>query len=73
MASPAPVHITAVLNSKDRDLALVIVDCVEHPVGASARRPAPGELALQGLADPVWLAEEIAGDELDDRCCDGLR
>lgn len=73
MASPSPVHIAPVFSSQHRDLALLTVDCVEHPVGPSAGRPAPGELAWKGLADPAWLAEEIAGDELNDRCCDGLR
>jgi hypothetical protein len=49
------VHVATVLYRQHGDMALPVVDGVEHPVIASAGRPAPGKLTLQGLSHPAGL------------------
>jgi len=51
--SAGPVGVTAVVGVDHADGARLVVDLVEHPVGAASGRPQADELALQRLADPV--------------------
>ena len=60
------------INAKDHDFMLGLVDSVQHSVGASACRTDAGEVAAEPLADAMWVLDERSGDELDDRRCYGL-
>jgi len=42
-----------------------VVDAVEQPVGTTASTEQAGEFAVEGLADTVWLARQVAEGEFD--------
>ena len=48
-----PVHISAVVDSKDRDLASLIVDPIEDPIGATTSAEDARQFVAQLSADAV--------------------
>jgi hypothetical protein len=46
------VRVAAVLDAQDDEFAEVFPDAVKNPVGAPSRRPHPGKVITQRLADP---------------------
>ena len=63
--SARTVDVSTVPDAHDDDLAWVVSEPVEHPVGAASGRPDPREIAAQGLADPAWPLNERSGEEID--------
>src|SRR6266851_6612049 len=68
-----PVGVAAVLDAQDDDFAEVFADAVKDPVGAPARRPHPGQVITQRLANPGRLPDQCGSQEFDDRRRDRLR
>jgi hypothetical protein len=52
---------------------LIVVDRVDHSVGATPSRVEPCQLALQTAADAVGILDERYQHELDDRCRSAFR
>jgi hypothetical protein len=66
-SSAGTVRRCAVLDSKDDDESSVFVDFVDEPVGTASGRSQSGEFTLQLAAETVWIADERAEHEFDDR------
>jgi hypothetical protein len=56
-----------VVDAEDDHLASGFVDPVQDPVGASTGGVDAGQVSAQGLTDPMRVADQGAGKELDDR------
>ena len=56
-------------DAKDVDEPLVIVDLVDHAIGAAPSRPESSEFTLEWMSDPVAVLAERTDQELDD--CSG--
>jgi hypothetical protein len=57
--------VVAVLDADHDDFARLLVDSVEHPVGASAGGPDSVQIESQWLAYPLWVGYQTGGEELD--------
>ena len=68
-----PVGIAAVLDVQDDDFAEVFPDAVKDPISTPTRRPHPGQVIAQRLADPGRLLDQCGSQEFDDRRRDRLR
>lgn len=68
VASAAPVDVSAMLYTQHDNLAVLVVDPVQDPIGATPRRVDAGELAPESRADSSWVLDECSGEELD-HCC----
>jgi DNA-binding MarR family transcriptional regulator len=55
-----------VIDVNDVDLLRLVVDAVEQAVGTAASAEQAGEFTLEGLADALWLAGQVAECEFDD-------
>ena len=67
-----PVGVAAVLDAEHDDFARFLADAVQDAIGAASGGPDPGEVVAQWLADPVGLAGQCGGEELDHCGGDGL-
>jgi hypothetical protein len=54
------------LDPIHHDLASLLDDLIQHPVGTSPRREDPLQLTSQRLAYAVRLLDQCRGQELDD-------
>jgi len=61
-----------VLDAQDDHFVEVFVNAVENAVGTPARGPHPGQVIPQRFTDPVGLADQCRGQELDHCCGDRL-
>ena len=61
------------LDPKNGDHNLFIIDLVEDAIGATARRKQAGELAPQGMADTARVFAQWPKHELDHRGGDARR
>lgn len=57
----------SVFDPKNDHESMRLVDLVDHAVGATPGRPESGEFALEFVAETVWIVDERAEHELDDR------
>lgn len=57
------------LDPENVDELLVIVDLIDHAIGAAPRRPESSEFTLEGMSDPLGVLAERSDQELDD--CSG--
>jgi hypothetical protein len=65
MPSPGPVGVSPVLDAKDNDLALSIIDAVEHAVGAMPSSADAGQVSTQLLSYAMRVLQKGAS-ELED-------
>jgi hypothetical protein len=65
--SARAVDVRSVVDVNDVDPLRLVVDAVQHAVGTAARTKQAAEFALEGLADAVRLAGQVAERELDNR------
>jgi hypothetical protein len=56
-----------VIDAEHDDGVFFVVDLVDHPVRAAARRVEPGKLALKAPTDTVWVLDQCGQHEGDDR------
>lgn len=68
-----PIGIAAVLDAQDDDFMKVFPDAVQDPISTSTRRPHPGQVITQRLANPGRLFDQCGGQELDDSRRNRLR
>lgn len=52
-------------DSEDDNLAVLVVDLVDNPKGASSGHPCPLQLAPERLAYPLRSKEQGTGDQID--------
>jgi hypothetical protein len=64
-ASARAADVRTVIDVNDVYALSFVVDAVEQPVGTTASTEQAGEFAVEGLADPVWLARQVAEGEFD--------
>ena len=60
------VGVPPVVDPQHDDLAPILVDPVEHPIGSAANGPYSGQVIAEGLADPMRVLEQHSCDEVDD-------
>lgn len=60
------------IDSKDCDGSIRVIDAVEHTVSPSASTMDPGELITETTSNPMRALEECAGDELNHSRADGF-
>lgn len=70
---PRSVEVPTVLDAKHGDHGLVVVNLVDHAIGATPCRPETGEFSLQRMAEASRVLAQWAEHELDHRCRDTLR
>jgi hypothetical protein len=68
-----PVGIAAVLDAQDDDFAEVFPDAVEDPISTPTRRPHPGQVIAQRLANLGRLLDQCGSHQLDDSRRNRLR
>ncbi len=68
-----PVGIAAVFDTQDDDFAEVFPDAIKDPISTPTRRPHPGQVIAQRLADPGRLLDQCVSEELDDSRRNRLR
>lgn len=73
LRSCGSVGVAAVFDAQDDDLVLLVVDPVQHVVGAASGGVNAGQVCVQLLAYSLGLLDQRAGAELDDRCGHALR
>ena len=61
------------VNSKNNDESVLVIDLVDDPIGPSARRMESRQLALQPTANSMWILYERRQHEFDDGSCGLLR
>ena len=66
------IDVRTVLDPKDRDHRLVVVDLVDHAIGTTPRRPRTREFSLQWMANTSGVLAQWAEHELDHRRGDTL-
>ncbi len=66
----APVDDPSVADGLHDDDFLIGIDPIDDSIVASSSGAEPGELTMQGLADPFGGLSEWTVDELDNRGCD---
>lgn len=64
--SARAVDVGSVVDVNDVDPLRFVIDAVEQAVGTAASTKQAAEFALEGLADAVRLARQVAERELDD-------
>ena len=70
--STRPIHVVAMLDAYDDDLAWVLAYAVQHSIRTATRRPDAYKVSSQLLADTVGLVHQGARNELDHGTSDCL-